>query len=135
MTFGESVKTVFSKYAVFDGRARRSEYWYFVLFTCILDAVLGVLALILGQRLGTILLDVVSLAIFLPSLGVAVRRLHDVGKSGWWVLIAITGIGAILLIVWMVQDSQPGSNEYGENPKGELGAQDIAHNASRWEEK
>ena len=61
---------------------------------------------------------IVALAVFLPSLGVAVRRLHDVGRSGWWILLAFTCIGGIVLIVWYCMDSQPGDNQYGPNPKG-----------------
>lgn len=135
MTFGESIKTVFSKYVDFDGRARRSEYWYFTLFIFILDAVLWLLGHLVSAKFGNTLMSLVSLAIFLPSLGVAVRRLHDIGKSGWWVLLIITVIGSLLLIFWWVQDSQDGENEYGPNPKGVIGRSEIEENArKKWEQ-
>mgnify|MGYP002627209856 CR=1 FL=1 len=134
MTFGEAVKTAFSKYAVFDGRARRSEFWYFTLFIFILDAVVWLLAHLVSAKFGNTLTTLVSLAILLPSLGVSVRRLHDIGKGGWWILLVITVIGTLLLIFWWAQDSQDGENEFGPNPKGVLGRKDIAENAKRFQQ-
>lgn len=105
---------VLKNYATFSGRARRSEYWMFVLFNVIVSIVLaGVDAAAGTMFLGTIY----SLAVFIPSLAVAVRRLHDTGKSGWWFLINFTIIGIIVFLVFMFQDSQMGDNEYGPNPK------------------
>ncbi|MCK7594540.1 DUF805 domain-containing protein [Pseudomarimonas salicorniae] len=113
---------VLKKYAVFSGRARRKEYWMFVLFNIIIAFVLGIIDGVLGLTteggMG-ILGGLYSLAVLLPSIAVGVRRLHDTGRTGWWLLIAfIPLIGAIVLIVFFVLDSQPGSNEYGPNPKG-----------------
>jgi uncharacterized membrane protein YhaH (DUF805 family) len=107
---------VLKKYAVFDGRARRTEYWMFALFNLIVALVLSLIDRVTGhQILGTLYL----LAVLLPSIGVGIRRLHDTGRSGWWLLLGfIPLIGAIVLIVFMVQDSQPGTNQYGPNPKG-----------------
>ena len=133
MTFGQAVKAVFGKYVDFDGRARRSEFWYFTLFIFILDAVLWALGHIVSAKFGNTLMSLVSLAIRLPSLGVSVRRLHDVGKGGWWILLVFTVIGTLLLIFWWVQDSQDGENEYGPNPKGVLGQKDIAENSKRFQ--
>jgi uncharacterized membrane protein YhaH (DUF805 family) len=102
-------------YANFNGRARRKEYWMYVLFSSILT----VIAIIIDKMIGSPLLAILTLALFLPNLAVTVRRLHDTSKSGWWVLLQfIPFIGAIIIIVFCVQDSTPGSNQYGENPKG-----------------
>ena len=104
------------KYAVFDGRARRQEYWMFVLFNIIISIVLGILEAIVPVLRFLVILY--GLALIVPSLAVAVRRLHDTNRSGWWVLISLIPIiGAILLLVWLVMDSQPGENKYGPNPK------------------
>ena len=118
MSFIEAVQSAFSQYANFSGRARRSEYWYFVLLSVIVGAVTGVLSIFLGD-LATILSGIWSLAVLVPSLALAWRRLHDIGKSGIWYLIALVPlVGEILLIIWMCKDSQPGMNQYGPNPKG-----------------
>ena len=112
---------VLNKYAVFSGRARRKEYWMFALFNAIIAFVLGLILGILSIALGTnlnILSYIYALAIFIPSLAVGIRRLHDTDRSGWWLLIAfIPFIGAIVLLVFLVQDSQSGENQYGPNPK------------------
>lgn len=113
---------VLKNYAGFSGRARRKEYWMFVLFNIIFVAV----AVILDNLVGTAIEGVgyglfyflYILAVIIPSLAVAVRRLHDVGKSGWMILIGLIPIiGAIWLLVLYVTDSQPGENQYGANPK------------------
>jgi uncharacterized membrane protein YhaH (DUF805 family) len=108
-----------SKYVVFSGRARRSEFWWYALFAAIVYIVAGIIDAAIGNQLVGYL---VALALLLPSLAVTVRRLHDTGRSGWWILIGIIPlIGAIVLLVFEVQDSQPGTNNYGPSPK-ELGA-------------
>jgi len=115
MSFMDAVKSVLTNYVGFSGRARRSEFWWYVLFLVIVDVV----AAILNNVLGTMLIStIVGLALLLPNLAVGARRLHDTGHSGWWQLIALTLVGVILLIVWWVGDSQPGQNKYGPNPKG-----------------
>lgn len=107
---------VLKKYAVFQGRSRRQEYWMFVLINLIISYVLAFVCRLFGLGLLSILY---SLAVLLPSLGVQIRRLHDIGKSGWWLLIAfVPVVGWILLLVWMCRDSDPGANAYGMNPKG-----------------
>ncbi len=117
MSFADAVRSVLSKYVTFSGRARRSEYWWFVLFTAIVYIVAGIIDAAAGTQVIGLL---VGLALLLPSLAVGVRRLHDTGRSGWWILIALIPlIGAIVLLVFSVQDSQPGSNNYGPSPKGE----------------
>jgi uncharacterized membrane protein YhaH (DUF805 family) len=111
------------KYATFSGRATRSEYWYFFLFFLLLfigasmiDGVVGTL----GKYGNTGVVGAICILVFLlPSLAVAARRLHDIGKSGWWQLINIIPIiGPIVLIFWLAKDSEPGANVFGTNPKG-----------------
>ncbi|MNI51531.1 Inner membrane protein YhaI [compost metagenome] len=107
---------VLQNYVGFQGRARRTEYWMFFLFNFIIGIVLGILGAIIG--LGNGLNYLYSLAILLPSLAVGVRRLHDTGKSGLWLLIALVPfVGAIVLLVFMCLDSEEGTNQYGPNPK------------------
>ncbi len=107
---------VWKKYAVFGGRSSRSEYWYFTLFSLLAWVVLGIVANIIKTDL---LSNIYGLAAFVPSLAVSVRRLHDTGRSGWWVLIGlIPVVGWIVLIVFFAQESQSGSNTYGSNPLG-----------------
>ncbi len=113
---------VLKNYAGFSGRARRKEYWMFVLFNVIFAIVAMILDNVLGIAMEGIgygpIYGLYLLAIIIPSLAVGVRRLHDVGKSGWMMLIALIPIiGAIWLLVLFVQDSIPGENKYGANPK------------------
>lgn len=113
---------VLKQYADFSGRARRKEYWMFVLFNMIFAIVAMILDNVLGIAMEGIgygpLYGLYVLAMLIPGLAVAVRRLHDVGKSGWMILIALIPlIGAIWLLVLMVTDSNPGENQYGQNPK------------------
>ena len=112
---------VIKQYAVFNGRATRKEYWMFTLFNFLITFGIAIVSGILGSLMGTnqnILVNIYSLAVFLPSLGVAIRRLHDTGRSGWWLLISLIPlIGAIVLIVFFIEDSQPNDNQFGPNPK------------------
>jgi uncharacterized membrane protein YhaH (DUF805 family) len=113
---------VLKQYADFSGRARRSEYWYFVLFNMIFAIVAVVLDNILGTAIEGVgygpIYGLYVLAVLVPGLAVAVRRLHDVGKSGWMFLIVLIPlIGAIWLLVLGFTDSQPGTNKWGPNPK------------------
>jgi uncharacterized membrane protein YhaH (DUF805 family) len=110
------------KYATFSGRAQRAEYWYFILFYFLIYLGLAMLDGLTGTfnaETGVgVLTAIFSLATFLPYLAVGVRRLHDIGRSGWWLLIGIIPlIGVIVLIVFLVKDSEPGENLYGANPK------------------
>ena len=108
---------VLKKYAVFGGRARRKEYWMFVLFNVLITLALGIVEGIVLPG-SSVLPGLYSLAVLVPGLAVSVRRLHDTGRTGWWVLISLVPIiGAIVLLVFMVLDSQPGENAFGPNPK------------------
>ncbi|QMU78815.1 DUF805 domain-containing protein [Streptacidiphilus sp. PB12-B1b] len=106
---------VLKNYVGFSGRARRTEFWMFALINFIVAVVLGIIGAVIGT---SVIGDIYALAVLLPSLAVAIRRLHDTGRSGWWLLIAIIPIiGWIILIVFDVSDSTPGENQYGPNPK------------------
>ena len=113
---------VLKKYATFNGRARRKEYWFFALFNFIISIVLMVIDGVTGTlnaEVGIGMLGgIYTLAILIPSIAVSVRRLHDTDRSGWWLLIIlIPFIGAIVLLVFTVLDSTPGENQFGPNPK------------------
>lgn len=100
---------VLGKYATFSGRARRSEYWYFYLFNIIISSVIQFLEV---QAASVGVLSVIyALAVFLPGVAVGIRRMHDVGKSGWFLLIPFYNLYLACI------DSEPGNNQYGENPK------------------
>ncbi|WP_340123238.1 DUF805 domain-containing protein [Methylobacter svalbardensis] len=115
---------VLKKYAVFDGRARRKEYWFFFLFNIIISMILSAVDGLTGSfnpETGVGLLGgIYTIAVLIPSIAVSVRRLHDTGRSGWWLLIGLIPlIGTIICFVFMVQDSESSENEYGSNPKGD----------------
>ena len=138
MNFTQSISTCMRKYVTFSGRATRSEFWWFYLFTVLVNLVATsqassfVPTLLDGQDMTEnessyflnnffflYLSTITSLILLLPSLAVAVRRLHDVGRSGWWILIAFTVIGIIPLLIWYVTDTKDEENIYGPNPKTE----------------
>ncbi|MER6250369.1 DUF805 domain-containing protein [Streptomyces sp. NPDC001584] len=107
---------VLKKYAVFSGRARRQEYWMFFLFNLAAAVILTILDGVLGTS--PVLYSIYVVAVLLPSLGVAVRRLHDTGKSGWWILIGLVPfVGFIWFIVLLATAGQPQPNQYGPDPK------------------
>ncbi len=107
---------VLKKYAVFTGRARRKEYWLFVLFSIIISIIISFVATLLGDDRGIVHI-LYSLAVLVPSIAVTARRLHDVGKSGWWQLIALIPVFGIYLWILVCRDSDVGENIYGPNPK------------------
>jgi uncharacterized membrane protein YhaH (DUF805 family) len=107
---------VLKNYTGFSGRARRKEYWMFVLFNVIIAFVLGFVEGIVGGP--GILGMLYMLAVLIPSIAVSIRRLHDTNKSGWFLLIGLIPVlGGIILIVFMAMDGDPGDNQYGPNPK------------------
>lgn len=111
MTFVDSIKTCFSKYADFKGRASRSEYWWFMLFYVIVYVALMVLA----ATLETPLLAVAILALFIPILAVSARRLHDTDRSGWMMLIGLIPLVGLLVIYFMIQEGKE-PNRFGTAP-------------------
>lgn len=111
-----------SKFADFSGRARRREYWTFVLVNCLIALLLLTLGLTFGEDspASNIMVTIFYLIMLVPSLSVSVRRLHDIGKSGWYMFLSLIPlIGGLILLVWSFMDSEPDENQYGENPKGE----------------
>ncbi|MGD0293685.1 MAG: DUF805 domain-containing protein [Terracidiphilus sp.] len=113
---------VLKKYAQFSGRSRRKELWMFTLFNCIFSWALYILGIVFKENmLGTIFLGlyfIYVLAVLVPGLAVGVRRLHDTNRSGWWwFIILVPFVGPIILLVFWVLDSQPGTNQYGPCPK------------------
>lgn len=106
---------VLKKYAVFAGRARRKEYWMFTLFTVIFYIVLAAVGFAIDFAYLPVILE---LALLLPTWGVTVRRLHDTGRTGWWILIGLIPlVGAVVMLVFLCSDSESGQNKYGPNPK------------------
>lgn len=140
MTFGQSIKHVFSNYVTFRGRASRSEFWWWYLFTAIVSLVLEIIsrplhltygateyvfgegadAMIVAVPGTSILSTIWALAVLLPTLAVATRRFHDSNKSAWnwfWLLLTpLCGIGFIILLIWWILPSTPGPNRYGDGP-------------------
>lgn len=117
------LKVVRDHYLDFKGRARRQEYWMFVLINILISIALGVIDGVLGLNFGEdgngFLSTIYGLIVFLPSLAVTVRRLHDYGKSGWWyLLILLPIIGWIILFIWLCKEGENGQNQWGPNPKG-----------------
>jgi uncharacterized membrane protein YhaH (DUF805 family) len=129
------VLEVFSKYADFSGRARRKEYWYWYLFNLLISIFIVVVSLVITPPYGTgtdngigwlglfiyLVAIIYSLGVIIPNLAVTVRRLHDTNRSGWWYFISMVPfIGGIILLIYLIEDSTPGDNQYGPNPKAGL---------------
>ena len=112
---------VLKRYAVFGERSQRMEYWMFSLFYIIFGILIGIIDGLLGAggEGGGLLSLLFILGMTIPSLAVTFRRLHDTDHSGWWLLVGLVPlVGMIILLIFMVQDSQAGANQYGPNPKG-----------------
>ena len=108
MDFVQAIKSCLGQYATFSGRASRSEYWRFFLFQVLVMAATGML--------GDVINGLASLALMLPALAVGTRRVHDIGRTGGWQLLLLTGIGFFVLLYWWVQPTDGASNIYGELP-------------------
>ena len=119
MSFGDAITNCLTNnYVGFSGRASRSEYWFWVLFTMIVSFVTGIMdGFIFGSEFGAGLISTItSVVFFLPGLAVWVRRLHDVGKSGWWILSSILILPVLLLLYWLIIEGDSNPNKYGEVP-------------------
>ncbi|WP_169973016.1 MULTISPECIES: DUF805 domain-containing protein [unclassified Campylobacter] len=114
MTFSQSIKNCFSNYATFHGRASRSEYWWFALF----NVLVYILASAIDTTINSSIFYTISvLVLFLPTISVSIRRLHDINKSGWfYLLFLIPIIGIIILIIWFVKRGTIGPNQFGDDP-------------------
>lgn len=116
MTFGDSISTCLSKYATFQGRATRSEFWWFHLAGMLASVVAGIIDKVIFGTSNGLLGIVVSLALFLPLLAVGARRLHDIDRTGWWQLLSLSLIGVVVLIYWYVQPGKAAANAHGPAP-------------------
>ncbi len=122
MNFGQAIKSGFSNYVTFSGRAARSEFWYWTLFVVLVTMAAGILDRGLfdfdESTTTGVFGPLVSLIFFLPGLAVSVRRLHDLDRTGWWLLLVLTVIGVILLIIWDCIKGTTGPNRFGPDPLG-----------------
>jgi uncharacterized membrane protein YhaH (DUF805 family) len=117
MNFQTAISTCLAKYGTFQGRATRSEFWWFNLFAILMEWAAAIAGSAISQDFGSVLSALVSLAFVIPLLAVGCRRLHDIGRSGWWQLLLLTLIGTILLIVWWATPTRNEPNDFGEAPK------------------
>lgn len=109
---------VLEKYATFSGRSQRKEFWIFILVNALIGAISAIISIALNTNIMGKFVLFYTLAIAIPSIAVAVRRLHDTGRSGWFIFLELIPIvGSIVLLIFMAQDSQSGANKYGQNPK------------------
>ena len=124
MSFGDSITNcLINNFVGFSGRASRSEYWFWVLFTILISIVTGIIdGFVFGWEFGdpTWISDIIGLIFVLPGLSVTVRRLHDVGQSGWWILSAILILPIVLLFYWSIIEGDANPNEYGEVPTNKI---------------
>ena len=119
MNFWQVIQSGFRNYVTFSGRAMRSEYWFWVLFTVLVGLATEILdSTILSTQMpaASPLNSVFNLLTLLPSLAIAVRRLHDIDRGGWWILITLTIIGIFVLIYWTAKEGTPGPNRFGPDP-------------------
>ena len=114
MGFGAAIGTCFSKYLTFIGRARRAEYWYWILFVFVLQFAIGFVLGFAGlAAIVNVASRLVAVVLFLPGCAVLARRLHDTDRSGWWWLLCLTGIGAFVVLYWLCQEGTQGTNRFG----------------------
>ena len=115
MNFPDAIASAFRQYATFAGRARRSEFWFFVLFMVLAQAIAGAID---EAATNGVVGGVLSIALLLPSLSVGVRRLHDNGRSGWWILVGLVPVvGWIIMVIWYCQPGETGPNRFGPDPR------------------
>ena len=119
MDFGEAIRSGLRNYATFSGRAARSEFWYWTLFAFLASAAAGIVDSALFPT--GLMAPLVSLLLLLPGLAVSVRRLHDLDRSGWWLLLTFTAIGIVLLLIWDCLRGTPGPNRFGPDPLAGVG--------------
>jgi uncharacterized membrane protein YhaH (DUF805 family) len=121
MTFTQAIRSGFQNYVNFSGRAPRSEYWYWTLFSILVSIASALIDVALFPSLNASPINtIVELALLLPGLAVSVRRLHDLDRTGWWLLLILTGIGAIVLLVWFCMRGTVAPNRFGPDPLGDM---------------
>jgi uncharacterized membrane protein YhaH (DUF805 family) len=117
MGFGEAISSGFRNYVNFSGRAPRSEYWFWSLFTSLVSLAAGIFDLAIAAGTGfSPFSTIAGLGLILPGIAVSVRRLHDLDRTGWWLLLIFTGIGGILLLIWDCMKGTDGPNRFGADP-------------------
>jgi len=127
MGFGQAISAGFSNYVNFSGRASRSEYWYWILFIIIADIVAGIIDSVLGIQIVTGLFGLVTI---IPNIAIAIRRLHDLDRTGWWILLGfIPLIGWIILLIWYVTKGTDGPNRFGPDPISLISQQNTRYAA------
>jgi uncharacterized membrane protein YhaH (DUF805 family) len=114
VSFTEAIRVCLNKYVTFTGRARRSEFWFWALFSVCVGVVAGVIDAIIGTKMVT---WIVSLGLLLPGIAVTIRRLHDTSRSGWFYLLGLVPFGGFVVLYFALQDSTPVDNAYGPSPK------------------
>ena len=115
MNFGQAIASGFKKYVDFTGRAARSEFWYWTLFAFLVQCAGAIVDGAMGSAASPVQ-SIVGLALLLPGLAVSARRLHDLDRTAWWLLLILTGIGVILLIIWDCMRGTQGPNRFGPDP-------------------
>ena len=115
MNFGQAIASGFKKYVDFTGRAARSEFWYWTLFGVLAQIVGAIIDSALGSPVSPVQ-SLVGVVLLLPGLAVSARRLHDLDRTAWWLLLIFTGIGIILLIIWDCMRGTRGPNRFGPDP-------------------
>lgn len=110
--FAEAITLFFRNYVNFQGRSSRGAYWWALLFYILVDVVLSLLIRAVGPSL-SVLMGLWGLAVILPSIALSIRRLHDIGRSAWWLLLVLTGVGVLLLLFWAAQPGQRATNRFG----------------------
>ncbi len=129
MDFLDAVRACLGKYGTFVGRARRSEYWFFVVFSYLVGQATLPLSFIVGHYGG--LLTLATIALLVPGIAVGMRRLHDTNRAGWWLLLNLVPIaGQIVLTIWMFERGTPGTNRFGADPAPETHAGGAASDAN-----
>ena len=121
MGFVEAVQTFFKRYADFNGRSSRSEYWWAYLGIILITFVVGLVSGLLGETIGGFIFLIFYLAILVPSIAIGVRRLHDLDKSGWFYLLALVPLVSLILLVWFCMKGTDGPNRFGPDPLGHTG--------------
>jgi len=117
MSFFEAIAACLSRYADFKGRAARAEFWWFLLFLLLASAFFNQMTMsFFGQTAANVVSSIFFLAMLVPTISVAARRLHDMNQSGWWLLLSFLGVGTLILLIWFMFSGTKGVNRFGNPP-------------------